>query len=414
MDSTKAINKSTENISNDGFIDYIYKNKTNLLRISALLIIIGSIIGIITYHSSLDTGESPEVEQAPEENEPQLPILDPQFGTNYSGGGGLDTLYDNLGGNDPLNNATLEAEIRVDTDQYSCKFNVNYDGPDNKKVECSDGCFSDDENSKFCESYIYTEEKDGGKTLETLYDDAGGNEGGRRFPAQYTANINVSAGYDFNNNEDTSCGFYVEYEGNNKRTVTCNNTDCPDKCKSYEYINRHQNGDNGDVLLDATYISRRESSIDEPCQYCNENQKCVNDECVCIDGYEGEYCQKRSTGTSDSQGQSEVSASNSDLVLFSIGYVIFLSCVIFLALLLSYDNDIIVMPSILIFGLYTILMGNASKDWNWLIVLWISEVLIGIITLINIFGGGGEWVKIFQVVFIVFYIVNYFIMNNLV
>ena len=82
----------------------------------------------------------------------------------------------------------------------------------------------------------------------------------RVVPNQYTALINVSAGEDFDRGDDISCGFTVEYDGNNKRTVTCNNTDCPDKCKTYEYTNRNVKGENGDTLLDDTYIGRREAS----------------------------------------------------------------------------------------------------------------------------------------------------------
>jgi hypothetical protein len=389
-------------------------NPTILLRIAALIIIVGSIIGIITYHPALDTGDS-SVIQTSEENNDRMPILNPQFGKDYIGGGGLDTLYDDLGGNDPLNNAKLEAKIRVDTDQYSCKFNVNYDGPDNKKVECSGGCFDDDENSKFCESYIYNDQENGGKSLETLYDDAGGNNGGR-VPAQYTANINVSSGYDFNKDEDTSCGFYVEYEGNNKRTVKCNNTDCPDKCKAYDYTNRHIHGEKGDTLLDNTYINRRDNSVDQPCQYCNDKQQCVNDECVCIDGYEGEYCQKKkSPGEPGSQSGDPSSTSNSKLVGFSVGYVIIMLMIVIIALTSINTNDKYVMFSIFIFGIYTIIMGYAFKEWKWLILLWILEVIIGIITMINIFGDDDQsWAKIFQFIFILFYIGNFFIMNSLV
>ena len=403
-------NKVNGNYDGD-FMKYLNENPSIILKIAGLIIILGSIIWIITYHPSVGKNDS-HVIRTSEDNNSQMPIVNPQFGKNYSGGGGLDTLYDDLGGNDPLNNAVLDAEIRVDTDQYSCKFNVKYDGPENKKVECSGGCFDEDENSKFCKSYIYNDQENGGKSLETLYDDAGGNKGGRGIPAQYTANINVSTGYDFDSGGDTSCGFYVEYEGNNKRTVKCNNTDCPDKCKAYEYKDRKNHSEKGDTLLDNTYITRRNNSADEPCQYCNDKQKCVDGECVCIDGYEGEYCQKISPGSGVSPSTGGIS--NSDLVGLSIGYVIILSMLIFISLASRNYNDKFILPLIFIFGIYTIVWGNYSKDWDWLIVLWIIEVLTGIISLINIFGSSGRWVKVLQFIFIVFYIGNFFIMNNLV
>ena len=48
-----------------------------------------------------------------------------------SGGGGLDKLYDDLGGKS-LKNGKLDATIDVDTDKCACKFNVKYEG-ENKK-----------------------------------------------------------------------------------------------------------------------------------------------------------------------------------------------------------------------------------------------------------------------------------------
>ena len=43
-------------------------------------------------------------------------------------------------------------------------------------IECLSGCYNKDENSEFCEGYIYNDIVNGGKTLDTLYDDAGGND----------------------------------------------------------------------------------------------------------------------------------------------------------------------------------------------------------------------------------------------
>jgi len=390
-----------------GFFKSLIDNPISLLRIGGIIIIIGAIIGLIINHQSFNDNSS-TIYQNTDYSNKDLPSINPGFGRNYNGGR-LDTLYDGLGGTDPLKNGKLDANINIDTEKYSCKFNVKYEGEDKKMVECLSGCYNGDENSKFCESYIYNDKIDGGKSLETLYDDAGGNESSR-VPGQYTANINVSAGANYDRKDDVSCGFSVEYEGTNRRSVTCNNTDCPDKCKSYEYINKINRGNKGDTLLDDTYINRRDESIDKACQYCNSNQKCVNGECACIDGYEGEYCQKKIPGYKGSSS----SKSNSKMVAFSIGYLFLLTLVIFLMIVLWDDNDKFVIPSIFFMGIYTLLMGYASKDWHWLVALWISEILVGIVAIINVVGPGGRWIKVFQLIFMIFYVGNFFIMNNLV
>lgn len=413
MENVKVINVddivnqkivSQGNSKTPNFLDSLINNPIYLLRIGGILIIIGAIIGLII-NSQSDTSE--ETQDYSNEN---LPIINPDFGTNYSGGGGIDTLYDDLGGNDPLKEGKLDANINIDTEKYSCKFKVTYEGEDKKMVECLSGCYNGDENSKFCESYIYNDKIDGGKSLETLYDDAGGNDYAR-VSGQYLANINISAGYDFDKENDMSCSFMVEYEGKNKRKVKCNNTDCPDKCKTYEYFNRNTHGENGDTLLDNTYISRREDSKDEPCQYCNDNQKCVDDECVCIDGYSGEYCQNKSPDSPDETSKG-ISSNNSNLIVFSIFYVLLLSLIIFIAVK-SGPNSKFILPILFMFGIYSIIWGYASNDWYWLILLWMVTIIVAIASIINLVRNGGTWVGILEFIFIVFYIVNFFIMNRL-
>ena len=397
------VNQKIVSQNKSGFFESLMNNPINIMRIGGIIIVLGAIIGLIINSQSQTTDSPQDNTEFTNEN---LPIINPDFGTNYSGGGGIDTLYDDLGGNDPLKNGKLDANINIDTEKYSCKFNVKYEGEERRMIDCLSGCYNGDENSKFCESYIYNNTVDGGESLETLYDDAGGNDYSR-VSGQYIANINISTGNNYDEGDDTSCGFTVEYEGKNERTVKCNNTDCPDKCKSYEYTNRITKGENGDTLLDDTYINRREDSEDEPCQYCNDNQKCVDDECVCIDGYEGEYCQKES---SDSSSESS-NNSNSNLVAFSIGYVLLLISVILLALI-SGSNRKFTLPTIFMFGIYAIIWGYVSKDWYWLIALWVVTVMTGIVSIANLAGNSGKLIKISEFMFIVFYIVNFFIMNS--
>ena len=252
------LNGKTTTNSSSVFFKSINNNPINLIRVGGLFIILGAIIGLLINSQSDDTPSNQEriitEVQASQSNSPP-PIINPKFGTSYSGGGDLDKLYNDLGGTDPLKNGKLDANINIDTENYSCKFNVKYEGEKKKMVECLRGCYNEDENSKFCEGYIYNDMVDGGKTLNKLYDDAGGNENDRS--GQYNAIINVSAGNDYDTEDDTSCGFSVEYVGNNKRSVSCNNTPCPEKCKPYIYTNRLSHGTKGDTLLDNTYVSRR-------------------------------------------------------------------------------------------------------------------------------------------------------------
>ena len=307
--SVKVINvddmlngKTTTNPSN-GFFKSISNNPTNLIRVGGFFIILGAIIGLLINGQADDTSSNQGeiiTEDRISENDTLPPIINPKFGTSYSGGGGLDELYEDLDGTDPLKNGKLDATIDIDTDKYSCKFNVKYEGENKKMIECLSGCYNEDENSKFCEGYIYNDQVDGGKTLNTLYDDAGGNENARS--GQYNAIINVSSGEYYDKEADTSCGFSVEYVGNNKRSVSCNNTPCKDKCKPYRYKSRNENehGTKGDTLLDDTYVSRRGVLEDDPCDKCNKDHStCEDGQCKCEDGWSGENCETRIPSNKD-------------------------------------------------------------------------------------------------------------------
>tara|TARA_B110000971_G_scaffold181895_1_gene188836 strand:- start:258 stop:1478 length:1221 start_codon:yes stop_codon:yes gene_type:complete len=204
------------------------------------------------------------------------------FGDSYSGASGLDKVYDEIGGTDPLKNGSLSARLNVDTEIYSCDFDVTYQGENKKRVECKSGCSSDDDNSKFCEKYIYNSRINGGGSLDTIYDDAGGNESSKS--GQYIANINISAGEDFDKDEDISCNFFVSYDGNNKRSVVVDGAG-NDKCDEFSYTNRNNHGSLGDTLLDDTYISRRDDSYEEE-EEEDEKEECTTDD----DCGENAYC----------------------------------------------------------------------------------------------------------------------------
>ena len=169
-------------------LDYLASIDSKIFFYSGIVLIIGvSLISILVRNLS-----SSSTEDTVNTEDTSVPIINPKFGTDYSGGGGLDIIYDDLGGNDPLKNGKLNALIDIDTEKYSCKFDVKYEGENKKMIECLNGCYNGDENSTFCESYIYNDQVNGGKTLDTLYDDAGGNESSRS--GQYISKINIFAG----------------------------------------------------------------------------------------------------------------------------------------------------------------------------------------------------------------------------
>lgn len=93
---------------------------------------------------------------------------------------------------------------------------------------------------------------EGDRSLDTLYDDAGGND--PLSNSRLTSDINLST-------DKYSCKFQIIYEGNNKRNVECI-SGCDDKdeenskfCKGYIYNGDDDNLDN--PLLDETYVNRK-------------------------------------------------------------------------------------------------------------------------------------------------------------
>lgn len=92
----------------------------------------------------------------------------------------------------------------------------------------------------------------GYSSLDSLYDDAGGND--PLSNARLTSDINLSS-------DKYSCKFQVIYEGNRTRKVNCV-TDCEGNseeanfCKRYKYPGGDLDLEN--PLLDQTYVNRKD------------------------------------------------------------------------------------------------------------------------------------------------------------
>lgn len=96
----------------------------------------------------------------------------------------------------------------------------------------------------------------GYSSLDSLYDDAGGNDSLSN--ARLTSDINLSS-------DKYSCKYQVIYEGNKKREVNCisgcdgaNDDEKSNFCKKYEY----PDGDLGlnNPLLDQTFVNRKKQT----------------------------------------------------------------------------------------------------------------------------------------------------------
>lgn len=92
----------------------------------------------------------------------------------------------------------------------------------------------------------------GYSSLDSIYDDAGGND--PLSNARLTSDINLSS-------DKQSCKFQVIYEGNNKRTVNCisgcdGDDDKANFCKRYTYPGGGDNLKN--TLLDQTFVNRKD------------------------------------------------------------------------------------------------------------------------------------------------------------
>jgi hypothetical protein len=95
----------------------------------------------------------------------------------------------------------------------------------------------------------------GFRSLDSLYDDAGGND--PLSNARLTSDINLST-------DKYSCKFQLIYEGNRNRTVNCisgcDGSDDDEEsnfCKSYEYPGGKLGLEN--PLLDQTFVNRKEN-----------------------------------------------------------------------------------------------------------------------------------------------------------
>ena len=93
----------------------------------------------------------------------------------------------------------------------------------------------------------------GYRSLDTLYDDAGGND--PLSNARLTSDINISS-------DKYSCKYQVIYEGNKKRVVNCisgcdggEEDEESNFCKRYEYPDGELGLEN--PLLDQTYVNRK-------------------------------------------------------------------------------------------------------------------------------------------------------------
>ena len=444
-DNVKIIDVNKIGKSEGGKLMNIFKsfkeNPLSLARIAGFLIVMGAIIGLLT-NSSDDSDNlsepSPTVTTVTKDA-PPAPIINPKFGTSYSGGGGLDKLYDDLGGTDPLKNGKLDATIDVDTDKYSCKFNVKYEGENKKMIECLSGCYNEDENSEFCEGYIYNDQIDGGKRLSDLYDDAGGNENARS--GQYNAIINVSSGAYYDKEADTSCGFSVEYVGNNKRSVSCTAGWCDkddtnyDKCSPYEYKGRNENehGTKGDTLLDDTYVSRRGVLEDftkpsekqcESNEDCSDNKKCDSNICV-VECESNEDCPSGNCvdkACKPEGGDNSIKKSSKSNYFYSLLYVIL--GIPTLILLTTRDTPMQRSIILFIFGLVcTIIIPAWAFGYNFGKNLGMFATNITVISLIvlsqllfmhkRIDPLSWKWI-ILHVLYIVYYVFNAWFINNVI
>lgn len=193
-------------------------------------------------------------------NDPSKIIDYESYGSNYNGYNGLTKLYNDADGNDPLKNASLNARIKVSTNKHSCSFTVDYDNEKNKRVICDSGCFNNDENSEFCEKYIYNKEQNNSSNLDDIYEDAGGNDTSNLGMLKST--INLSSG-------DNVCNFDIYYDGVNSRKIINNDkkessSETTSFCNKYIYETGKKKGELWDTLLDSTYVKRSlDSDIDK-------------------------------------------------------------------------------------------------------------------------------------------------------
>ena len=87
----------------------------------------------------------------------------------YSGNKSLDALWTDAKGNDISSDARMTSQVSLSTNEYSCKFDVTYEGEDSRDVTCISGCSvgpepspdaEEKENEEFCNQYRYSAEDD--------------------------------------------------------------------------------------------------------------------------------------------------------------------------------------------------------------------------------------------------------------
>jgi len=153
-------NAPTPNVSvgktiNSEEVSQIILNKvTEYSPYICILLAILLIISLITHVTSSDSSDSSEPRQS------------------YSGNKSLDQLWTSAKGNDISSDARMTSQVSLSTNEYSCKFDVTYEGDDYRDVTCISGCSlgaepgenaEDKENKEFCNQYRYSAEEGGFK-----------------------------------------------------------------------------------------------------------------------------------------------------------------------------------------------------------------------------------------------------------
>lgn len=173
------ISTTTPSVSSESLNDNTISLITKLTEYSPYICIVLSILLIISIIINLISGGSSDETQNNQ--------------ISYSGNKGLDTIWKEAEGDKVSSNAILTSQLNISTDEYSCKYDIQYglDGqPDYRRVDCIDGCSiipspgetggedeedtGDDsrtDNQKFCDQFRYIpEEGVEGSLLTTLLD----------------------------------------------------------------------------------------------------------------------------------------------------------------------------------------------------------------------------------------------------
>lgn len=169
---------NTPSVSSESLNNNTISLITKITEYSPYICIILSILLIISIIINLISGDSSDESQNNQ--------------ISYNGNKGLDTIWKEAEGEKVSSNAILTSQLNISTDEYSCKYDIQYglDGrPDYRRVDCIDGCSiipptetgdedGEDEdsdnrsdNEKFCDQFRYIPEEDvEGSLLTTLLD----------------------------------------------------------------------------------------------------------------------------------------------------------------------------------------------------------------------------------------------------